>query len=141
MATFTAAQVGLSYPKGRDLICKIMKINRADSSTAKMTIPKDAVILSEEAEAYAREFVKYLNGNRLMAVVSKIGRVTDRDFSGVMSELMKDASIDFNKDFPELAKSLDIISDKEKKIVRKRIGTVASYVIRANFMNILCQNG
>lgn len=45
MATFTAAQVGLYYPKGRDLICKIMKINRTDSSTPKMTIPKDAVIV------------------------------------------------------------------------------------------------
>lgn len=45
MATFTSAQVGLYYPKGRDLICKVMKINRADASTPKMTIPKDAVIV------------------------------------------------------------------------------------------------
>lgn len=45
MANFTSAQVGLYYPKGRDLICKVMKINRADSSTPKMTIPKDAVIV------------------------------------------------------------------------------------------------
>lgn len=44
MATFTAAQVGLSYPKGRDCIVKVCKINRTDSSTPKMTIPKDAVI-------------------------------------------------------------------------------------------------
>lgn len=44
MATFTSAQVGLSYPKGRDTITKIMKINRTDASTPKMTIPKDAVI-------------------------------------------------------------------------------------------------
>lgn len=46
MATFTSAQVGLSYPKGRDLITKIMKINRSDASTPKMVIPKDAVICS-----------------------------------------------------------------------------------------------
>lgn len=44
MATFTSAQVGLYYPKGRDAITKVMKINRTDSSTPKMTIPKDAVI-------------------------------------------------------------------------------------------------
>jgi hypothetical protein len=44
MPTFTANQVGLYYPKGRDAITKVMRINRTDSSTAKMTIPKDAVI-------------------------------------------------------------------------------------------------
>ena len=44
MPTFTTNQIGLSYPKGRDTITKIMKINRTDSSTPKMTIPKDAVI-------------------------------------------------------------------------------------------------
>ena len=45
MATFTAAQVGLSYPKGRDLITKVIPINRTDSSTVKCVIPKDAVIV------------------------------------------------------------------------------------------------
>jgi hypothetical protein len=44
MANFTAAQVGMYYPKGRDVIYKVMKINRTDSSTPKMTLPKDAVI-------------------------------------------------------------------------------------------------
>ena len=45
MANFTAAQVGLSYPKGRDLITKVIPINRTDSSTTKCVIPKDAVIV------------------------------------------------------------------------------------------------
>lgn len=44
MPSFVASQVGLYYPKGRDVIYKVMKINRTDSSTAKMVIPKDAVI-------------------------------------------------------------------------------------------------
>lgn len=44
MANFTSAQVGLSYPKPRDVLYKVIKINRADSSTAKCVIPKDAVI-------------------------------------------------------------------------------------------------
>lgn len=45
MASFTSAQVGLSYPKGRDLITKIVPIARTDSSTVKCVIPKDAVIV------------------------------------------------------------------------------------------------
>ncbi len=45
MANFVPAQVGLSYPKGRDLITKIIPIARTDSSTAKCVIPKDAVVV------------------------------------------------------------------------------------------------
>ena len=45
MANFTANQVGLSYPKGRDLITKVIPINRTDSSTQKCTLPKDAVVV------------------------------------------------------------------------------------------------
>jgi hypothetical protein len=44
MANFTAAQVGLSYPKPREIITRVMNIARTDSSTVKMVIPKGAVI-------------------------------------------------------------------------------------------------
>lgn len=45
MANFVANQVGLFYPKGRDLITKVIPINRTDSSTVKCVIPKEAVIV------------------------------------------------------------------------------------------------
>ena len=45
MASFTSSRVGLSYPKGRDLITKILPIARTDSSTVKCVSPKDAVIV------------------------------------------------------------------------------------------------
>lgn len=45
MANFVASQVGLSYPKGRCLITKVVPIARTDSSTPKCVIPKDAVIV------------------------------------------------------------------------------------------------
>lgn len=45
MASFSSSQVGLSYPKGRDLITKVVPIARTDSSTVKCVIPKDAVIV------------------------------------------------------------------------------------------------
>jgi hypothetical protein len=44
MATFTSAQVGLSYPKRRDAMTLIVPINRTDSSTPKCALPKDAVV-------------------------------------------------------------------------------------------------
>jgi hypothetical protein len=40
----TYGPVGLSYPKPRELITKIIPIARTDSSTAKCTLPKDAII-------------------------------------------------------------------------------------------------
>lgn len=45
MPNFTTAQVGLSYPKPRDLITKIIPIARTDSSTAKCSLPKGACIV------------------------------------------------------------------------------------------------
>jgi hypothetical protein len=37
--------VGLSYPKPRDLFIKAVPIARADSSTVKCVIPKDSVVM------------------------------------------------------------------------------------------------
>jgi hypothetical protein len=45
MPSFTANQIGMSYPKPRDLIFKIIPIARADSSTAKCAIPANAVVV------------------------------------------------------------------------------------------------
>lgn len=45
MPSFTPNQVGLSYPKLRDVMTKIIPIARTDSSTNKCALPKDAVII------------------------------------------------------------------------------------------------
>lgn len=45
MASFSSAQVGLSYPKPRSLITKVIPIARTDNNTVKCVIPKDAVIV------------------------------------------------------------------------------------------------
>jgi len=44
MASFTSAQVGLSYPKRRESMTLIVPIARTDSSTLKCVLPKDAVV-------------------------------------------------------------------------------------------------
>lgn len=46
MANFTTAQIGLSYPKVRDCLTKVIPINRTDSSTLKCVLPKNACIVS-----------------------------------------------------------------------------------------------
>ena len=43
--TVQASQVGLSYPRPRTLTTRVIRIARTDSSTAKCTIPRDAVIV------------------------------------------------------------------------------------------------
>ena len=42
--TVQASQVGLSYPRPRELQSKIFAITRADSSTVKCALPRDAII-------------------------------------------------------------------------------------------------
>lgn len=44
MANFVTAQVGLSYPKGRSVLTKIVPLLRTDSSTVKCVLPKDSVV-------------------------------------------------------------------------------------------------
>ena len=45
MPSFTPAQVGHYFPKQRDLVTKIVPITRTDSSTAKCSLPKGAVVV------------------------------------------------------------------------------------------------
>lgn len=45
MATFTAAQISLSYPKPRSCQTKVIPINRTDSSTLKCVLPKSACVV------------------------------------------------------------------------------------------------
>lgn len=44
MANFNSAQVGLSYPKQREIMYRVINIARTDSSKVHCVIPKDAVI-------------------------------------------------------------------------------------------------
>jgi hypothetical protein len=46
MPNFVASQIGLSYPKGRELISKVIPVSRTDSNTAKCALPKDAVVVN-----------------------------------------------------------------------------------------------
>lgn len=45
MASFVSNQIGLSYPKTRELYAKVIPIARTDSSTLKCVLPKNACII------------------------------------------------------------------------------------------------
>jgi hypothetical protein len=45
MPSFLPVQVGLSYPKARTVLTKVINIARTDSSTVKCVLPKDAVVI------------------------------------------------------------------------------------------------
>lgn len=42
--TVQASQIGLSYPKPRELLTKIIPIARTDSSTVKCVLPRDSIV-------------------------------------------------------------------------------------------------
>ena len=107
MASFTSSQVGLSYPKGRDLITKIVPIARTDSSTVKCVIPKDAVIVdvhvmqTTDAVTAAGSFVLGWSGttsailSAFSMATTKVGLVNPgvSAGSGLFSKLTQDQAI------------------------------------------------
>ena len=107
MASFTSSQVGLSYPKGRDLITKIVPIARTDSSTVKCVIPKDAVIVdvhvmqTTDAVTAAGSFVLGWSGttsailSAFSMATTKVGLVNPgvSAGSGLLSNLTQDQAI------------------------------------------------
>jgi len=107
MASFVAGQVGLSYPKGRDLITKIVPIARTDSSTPKCVIPKDAVIVgvhviqTVDASTAAGSFVLGWSGSTsailsaFSMATTKVGLVNSGTStgSGVFSKLTEDKAV------------------------------------------------
>lgn len=107
MASFTSSQVGLSYPKGRSLITKIVPIARTDSSTVKCVIPKDSVIVdvivvqTVDAVTAAGSFVLGWSGSTsailsaFSMATTKVGMVSPGTSSGasVLTKLDSDKQV------------------------------------------------
>lgn len=107
MASFNSSQVGLSYPKGRDLITKVVPISRTDSSTKKCVIPKDAVIVNVhvnqtvDAVTGAGSFVLGWSGatsailSAFSMATTKVGLVNPGTSagSGLMTKLTEDKTV------------------------------------------------
>ena len=107
MPSFTSSQVGLSYPKGRSLITKVLPIARTDSSTVKCVLPKDAVIVgvhvnqTVDASTAAGSFVLGWSGttsailSAFSMATTKVGLVNAGTSAGtgLFSKLTQDQAV------------------------------------------------
>ena len=107
MPSFSSAQVGLHYPKQREVIYKIFPIARTDSSKVHCVLPKDAVICDLrvwQAAAAVTGAASYNLGwsgattgllNAFSLPTSTVGHVTSGATTGTnfMTKLTQDRAI------------------------------------------------
>jgi Rnl2 family RNA ligase len=93
---------------------------------------KVAVNLSEEQQAKLDKICSYINENRLAAVVSKLGTVTQKDFGRIQGELTRDALEDFAKD-----EGYKLHEDSEWGPLAKLVGKHSADTIRAQWLNLI----
>lgn len=107
MASFTTAQVGLSYPKQREVIYRVFPIARTDSSKVQCVVPKDAVICDlrvVQTAAAVTGAASYNLGwsgattgllNAFSLPTSSVGHVTSGSTTGTqfMTKLSQDRAI------------------------------------------------
>lgn len=89
---------------------------------------------SKEGKELYEKLLTYITENRLRNVISKIGKITDKDFGILLKEMRDDIFIDFEKEETKLS---DIVNLKEEKYIIKKIGNEISKLIRSNFTNII----
>jgi Rnl2 family RNA ligase len=79
------------------------------------------------------KFSLYITQQRLNNVLSKIGKVTDKEFSTVAGELLKDAKTEFERD------ELDEIEiDKSDwRVLSKQLYNLSMSVVRYDWVNTI----
>lgn len=114
--------IPLHFPSGARVALK----NKIERYNEKQT-PKKPVAAVAENPILSHPINDYINPQRLDAVISKIGYVTKKDFSRVMKEFSADILEDYRKDHE------GEIDDKEEKILKKVVGTMARNVVSKYF--------
>ena len=95
---------------------------------------QEALKLSETGQKLLDEASTYVTENRLRNVLSKMEKITDKDFGKVMSNCQKDTMEDFLKDNRDEFVALD---KKEQKAITKKTGSEWALLLRSNFLNII----
>lgn len=108
----------------------IIKNKSKAFSEKKDRTPKKPFKLPDSVKPLFDDFCQYLNENRLNNVLSKIGKVTQKDFGMVTGSLIQDAKDEFERDEYEIAKD-------DWKLIAKSVGKEASNVVRSQWLNIL----
>ena len=95
------------------------------------------IVFSNEGKKFLEELSKYMNENRIKSVISKLGIITQKDFSKLMGLVSGDCVKDFIKDCPEF---VDFSKSSRKKITNYFMKNVVAAMIRKNFLNIIDGN-
>jgi Rnl2 family RNA ligase len=93
---------------------------------------KTAATLDEETQAKLDKICSYINTNRLNAVVSKIGTITQKDFGRLQGDLTRDALEDFEKD-----EGYKLTEDENWSLLAKRVGAHTALTIRGQWLNLI----
>jgi len=88
---------------------------------------KPAVVYSEKVTQLLEAVQAYITENRLENVLSKIGKVTIKDFGKVVGLFNKDILEDFQKDYGEVLATLE---KKEQKAINKSLGSITPKMVR-----------
>lgn len=90
--------------------------------------------LSDDANFIFHSLMELVNENRLRNVLSKLGKMGQKDFGVIMQNFTHDALEELFLDKKEAFKAL---SKNEQKRITKQLGSEASNIIRPNFQNII----
>ncbi|MNT02189.1 RNA ligase [compost metagenome] len=93
---------------------------------------KSAATLDEDTQAKLDKICSYINTNRLNAVVSKIGALTQKDFGRLQGDLTRDALEDFEKD-----EGYKLTEDESWSMLAKRVGAHTALTIRGQWLNLI----
>lgn len=95
---------------------------------------QEEIKLSENAQKLLDEILTYVTENRLRNILSKMEKITDKDFGKIIGNCQKDTMEDFLKDNKEEFIALD---KKEQKAITKKSGAEWALLLRKNFLDIL----
>jgi len=92
---------------------------------------KQVILLNPEQDLLLGEILELVNSNRLRNVLSKIGEVSDKDFSKIAGLFVKDVIDDWKK---------DNILDDNFNAISKIMGNECRKIVKDNFLNIIDNN-
>lgn len=113
---------------------RIILKNKNDKWSEKTKVHREKVekVYSDELNEVLDVLSQLVNDNRLRAVLSKIGEVTQKDFGLIAKALTTDVFEDLVKEI-----DLDVLSKEDKKELSSQVGRQSASLIKENFVDIV----
>lgn len=114
---------------------RVILKNKNPKFSEKIKQPKEKKpkILSYEGAAVFSVLLDYITENRLRNVISKFGEITNKDFTNLLSDFMRDIFEDYMKENNENKN----LNKEERNNVNKLVSKKAADIIRRNFVDII----